>query len=120
VPQYVLRHQAALTGLLAADLITMAQKRTLSHFDTRYDFLPAGHRCDALFGCLCFVIISKWVTIRVLDLCYLICMFLHPMQRDGQDFRLPRPPTLLHTCVPLAVPSFTPGCPSLLCKSYPV
>ena len=31
--QYVLRHQAALTGLLAADLITMAEKRTLSHFD---------------------------------------------------------------------------------------
>ena len=31
--QYVLRHQAALTGLLAADLITMAQRRTLSHFD---------------------------------------------------------------------------------------
>ena len=31
---HVLRHQAALTGLLAADLVNMAQKRTLSHFDT--------------------------------------------------------------------------------------
>ena len=44
VAQYVLRHQAALTGLLAADLITMAQKRTLSHFDTSVMVKIFGYR----------------------------------------------------------------------------
>jgi len=42
--QYVLRHQAALTGLIAADLITMAQKRTLSHFDTSVMVKIFGYR----------------------------------------------------------------------------
>ena len=42
--QYVLRHQAALTGLIAADLINMAQKRTLSHFDTNIMVKIFGYR----------------------------------------------------------------------------
>ena len=42
--QYVLRHQAALTGLIAADLITMAQKGSMSHFDTSIMVKIFGYR----------------------------------------------------------------------------